>query len=717
MSASGDDTASPNPEGSGDDRRSVRLTLREFGVDAAQLVGMCTFALAGPLFAVLQDGGAFLVAQRLTGSAAVLFVLAWIVVPPLGPVALVGALGLVSAALARRAMAVLFGLFVALGIVGLMPAMTRWPVVGFVGAWVVVGVALYLAYQRWSVLRQFATALVLAPLVFGVGFLMSTQIRSVAFASEAEPVITNRDDAPVVFVVFDEFALGTMLTPAGEINADLFPGFARLAAMSTWYPNAITGAGSTVMSLPSLLSGQQADPERPPSAAKWPNTLFTAVGRPGQINAYEVATALCPSSQCARPPVDVGAVGRDSLTIMANRVLPAGIASRLVPPVAGEWVSFGEAQDLTDLADVSLQEFADRWSERLGTDWNPVDPLLVAGTFVAELDELAAGDLAYLHLALPHTPFRFLPDGTRYNGEDLPLWMDSQWSVMGTDPSGQVTLNQRMLMQSMFADTVLTAVLDKLDATGMADEALVVVTSDHGVSLAPGGHRRGYGGAMTQVSADDVLSVPLFVKYPGQTGGAVDGRDARLIDVMPTVVDALNVDLDPQAWVFDGVSLLDKPMVGRPRWYANAPDVRFDPSAVSSARRMWALLGKRAMTGDVFAIGPHADLLGTPVASGNGGVVSGASLRLTGPELTAEVDPSADYLPVLVTARVTGLPPGTWLAASVNETVAGLGVVHTSFDGDSIVEVMLTPDAARTGMSTLQFHVVDEATGELRQLP
>jgi hypothetical protein len=707
----------PTPDASAGSGPAEKLTLREYGGFVAQLIGMCTFALAGPLFGVLQEGAAFFVAQGLTGASVVLFVVIWIIAPALAPMAVVGGLGLISATLARRAMAVLFGVFVALGVVGLIPGMTTWPVVVFVMAWAAGGVGLYLAYRRWSGLRQFATALVLAPLVFGAGFLISDQVRSVAFASESDSaVVASRDDNPVVFVVFDEFSLGAMLTPTGELNADLFPNFARLAQTSTWYPNATTGEPFTIYAMPSLLSGQRADQTRPPSAAAWPNTLFTAVGSPGAVNAYEFSTALCPSVLCPRPGADVGAVGRDSVTIMTNRVLPNAIASALVPPVADAWMSFGEAAGAAELADVSMQEFVDRWKAGLVDDVSPFNPRLIAGVFVAQLADLARGDLAYLHINLPHSPYFYLPDGTRYNGGDRPEWVDSQWLTLGSDPFGQISQRQRMLMQSMYADTVLGELLDQLDATGLTDETMVVVTSDHGVSLEPGGHRRAADISLTQNEADDVLGIPLFMKYPGQSVGVVDDRDARLVDVVPTVVDALNVDLDPAVWSFDGVSLLGQPVEGRPRWFGGTPDIGIEPSALMSAARLWFALGQRAMAGDVFAIGPHADLVGQRVDDVRRGVALGAILDPNDPELVSDVDITSYFKPLLVAGGVAGLESGTWLAASLNGTVVGLGPVFQSVDGRLAFEVMMQPDPLVGGFNTLELHVVDEKTGLLRSV-
>lgn len=50
--------------------------------------------------------------------------------------------------------------------------------------------------------------------------------------------------------------------------------------------------------------------------------------------------------------------------------------------------------------------------------------------------------------------------------------------------------------------------------------------------------------------------MPLFVKLPGQDEGRVDDREAATVDILPTVVDVMDVEVD---WSFDGRSLLGSP--------------------------------------------------------------------------------------------------------------------------------------------------------------
>ena len=60
-------------------------------------------------------------------------------------------------------------------------------------------------------------------------------------------------------VVFDEFPLTSLLDEHYQIDSVRYPHFAALAEQSTWFRNATTVSGDTVVAVPSLLTGQYPD--------------------------------------------------------------------------------------------------------------------------------------------------------------------------------------------------------------------------------------------------------------------------------------------------------------------------------------------------------------------------------------------------------------------------------------------------------------------------
>ena len=90
------------------------------------------------------------------------------------------------------------------------------------------------------------------------------------------------------------------------------------------------------------------------------------------------------------------------------------------------------------------------------------------------------------------------------------------------------------------------------ESEGLLDNALVIVTSDHGEALGAKGLWRGHGGFF-----EHGLRVPLVVRYPDGFGaGTEDDRLTSSVDLVPTVLDLL--ELEPESWVA-GRSLLDAP--------------------------------------------------------------------------------------------------------------------------------------------------------------
>jgi arylsulfatase A-like enzyme len=105
-----------------------------------------------------------------------------------------------------------------------------------------------------------------------------------------------------------------------------------------------------------------------------------------------------------------------------------------------------------------------------------------------------------------------------------------------------------------FTDHHIGRVLDRLRELELYDRTLILVTADHGEEFLDHGHL-GHGKTLYQ----DVIAVPLVVRYPGRGAGVVE-RPVALIDLFPTVLAAVGVK--PGAEV-EGVSLLEEPEGGR----------------------------------------------------------------------------------------------------------------------------------------------------------
>ena len=140
---------------------------------------------------------------------------------------------------------------------------------------------------------------------------------------------------------------------------------------------------------------------------------------------------------------------------------------------------------------------------------------------------------------MPHTPWNYLPSGIRY--ESPP--------GVPNDGDGWVELaRERHLLQLEYTDRLVGETLRTLRESGLYDDALVVVTADHGLSFTNG--VQGRGRAAVDRAPGEVLWVPLFIKEPGQRTGRVDDRNWEHVDLLPTIADRARVEIP---WSVDGL--------------------------------------------------------------------------------------------------------------------------------------------------------------------
>ncbi len=154
----------------------------------------------------------------------------------------------------------------------------------------------------------------------------------------------------------------------------------------------------------------------------------------------------------------------------------------------------------------------------------------------------------FVHLLLPHTMWRYLPSGMQY-GYPSRSFGRTKASIWGSQPWPVTVSHQRHLLQLAFTDRLVGQMIERLRQVGLYDKALVVVTADHGGSFTPAQHVR----IPAKGTAHEMAWVPLLIKAPQQTKGRVDDRNWEHVDLVPTVADALGIQVP---WRIDGVSAL-----------------------------------------------------------------------------------------------------------------------------------------------------------------
>ncbi len=89
------------------------------------------------------------------------------------------------------------------------------------------------------------------------------------------------------------------------------------------------------------------------------------------------------------------------------------------------------------------------------------------------------------------------------------------------------------------ADALFRQFLDQFEALGISDKTLFVITSDHGTEFCEHG-RLDHGFTLYQ----ELIHVPLIFKIPDRITGNIIADRVSSIDVMPTILDLLDLDIE-----------------------------------------------------------------------------------------------------------------------------------------------------------------------------
>jgi hypothetical protein len=470
--------------------------------------------------------------------------------------------------------------------------------------------------------------------------------------------------------------------------------------------------GFTPWALPAMLTGNYPAGARAPSYAEYPDNLFSLFGRSYDVTAYETLTQLCPPRHCT-PAVGGprqsglrGVVG-DSARVLGQLLQPyaAAFDPALFIDQTRPRAASGPRSEATSVADFRFKQAA---------GYNQ------PARFCDFLAGLKAGDrpaLHFLHLLLPHAPWRYLPSGNGYN---FRTYGDVFPSERLPAPVTELAHRQHLL-QVAYTDRLVGQVIDKLKAEGMWDRSLVVMGADHGLGWKPGEPSRILG----RHNAPDLLWVPQFIKVPGQDSGVVDDRNWEQVDLLPTVADLAGI---PVPWRTDGRSQAGEPARTRSErwWYdllgrRHLVDGPANWAQVLEGATDTLVRGAEGVRG-LYRSGPAADLVDREAASVGpiGGDPATATLDDRRPLET--VDPGSGTVPALVSGRLAvAPPPGTTVLVAVNGRIGGGSRLYSERPGEPAVRfAAITPDflwRPGPGRAQLQLYVADTSGGRPRLQP
>jgi hypothetical protein len=699
----------------------ARLKLRDWWVGSAALMGVAGLAITQPVLDLFGRNPEFFVAGRYGARQIVVFGVLVALVPAL--VAIVGStaaslahprLGVVVHAGALAGFVFLFGL-VLLDSLGVDAA---W--IAFLVAAALAGAVVWLERTR-KPMRTLLSYLAVGNMAFLLMFLFASPTAEIVTGGSAGPVgsVTVPDlRGPVVYVILDELPVTTLMRPDGTINDARYPNFARLAESSTWFRNASSLHPMTTVSVPSMLTGAVPEAGALPSHIDHPESYFTLFGDRYPINRYESVTDMCPPSVCA--PGSRGSVRaalRDGSIVYGHQVLPGDLADDL-PSIDHSWGGFGDEFGTTDPAAGSADTSGSpgssttsgspasqsvvgddgygRWQSLDAADRSALGQSNIMRQSVSLID--ASPSVNFFHLALPHYPWTLTPWGTQLT--QFPYELSSD---VDGDPSVDTTGRLRYQLHSLqvgAADVAIGEMIDHLQSVGAWEDALVVVTSDHGTSLLP----PDFGRKVTSQSREEVLRMPLFIKAPGQTTGDLRDDAALTIDILPSMMDLLGARAD---WSFDGHSLYDGSRAAR------GPDVDHSPQpALDIAARHAGDFGGDDWDG-LAAVGIGRDLVGSRVADLPAGEPSELTWSADDEDVFGSLPTSDGRVPHLLAGTVTtpgdARPPELLLA--VNGTIAGVAGTQVQSDAGWRAMGIVAP-YFRDGANTVEvFEVETTALG------
>jgi hypothetical protein len=651
-------------------KRTLNKVARQksdFLVDGLHIFVLFGFALAQPLFDLLSKHAEFFVVRKSEPTDVVLLVIILCLVLPGILVLIEGVTGLFGRRFRKAIHWFMVATLLALIALQVLKKILELPGIPLIIIAAVLGVTVSLAYVRFRHLRMFLTVLSPAILIFPALFLFYSPVCKVVFPQKDPSAFGVKidDPPPIIMVVFDEFTVTSLMDENQQIDPVRYPNFSALAKDAYWFRNATTTSCRTTYAIPAILTGNYPKPSRLPTPTDYPNNIFTLLGGDYEFKILEGLTQLCPSELCEKeahyPSWEerIESLLLDLSVVYLYILLPTDFQSGL-PVITQGWMGFVkkefEKQEIKDSKEPKEKNVKRHPAKvRRDRSWR-------FSQFLESIGPERRPTFYYLQILIPHRPWEYLPSGKQYDASRIlgtnkgpkgyEMWGNDEWAI--------TQAYQLFLLQVGFADRLIGQLIQRLKKDGLYDDALIVVTADHGISFRSNDYLR----IMGESNLGDLMYVPLFIKMPNQNHGEIDDRRISTVDVLPTIADVLGIELP---WSADGISALKKNTPERSQIFfldRGRYEVKVSPNSSLASRNAtlaWKLnlFGSGRRNNGLFRVGPNKELISEPLSRLD--VVEG--------NLMVELDRAVFYENVDLNAKFSDSQIGGRICLNTNDSV------------------------------------------------
>lgn len=468
---------------------------------------------------------------------------------------------------------------------------------------VLIGIGFMISYILSKNIQKIISYLSIAALIFPVYFIGFSPVRQLVLPHDIiqKPLSQIFENPiPIVMIIYDEIPLVSLMDEKRQIDSVHYPNFHKLASDSYWFRNFTVHAPFTEYAIPSMLTGRYAiEKDLPLTLEAYPETLFTLLGNAGyRIVPLGMVEKMCPG-ECrdetlyqASARQRIPALIVDMSMVYLHIILPPGLSVKL-PSVDSDWNDFAPSKKNKDT-------LVDQFIESLA-------PSLKRSLYVLKLHDIhnpwqkQASGKFYTHEKNMPGYYWYKNRTEKQAGFGGKIWTDNEWLV--------VQGYQRHLLCVKDADTTLGKIIDTLKKLNMYNDALIILTSDHGCSFRP--KQRNRGNKIT-VKAD-TLPVPFLLKLPKQQKAVINDDNVEAMDVLPTITDIIDIKVP---WAMDGRSVFDGQTPPRDfkRFYWRGHRFTFDAAneeKYESLKRKLDIFGSgTSKPNGFFQIGPYGNLVG-----------------------------------------------------------------------------------------------------------